>query len=191
MRSAVDDGPWRLRRAEPGETGLVAALLDEASAWLGSRGVRQWPARFAPDLLAPAVAAGETWLALSGGAVIGTVTVDHDDPAWSDLPGPAVYAHRLAVRRHGRGLGAALLHRAGLEAAGSGCDRLRLDCLASNPGLCRYYEDLGFRPRGTVVVGGAPGQRESGADAVRTVVRRFERGLRHWTPRAGPPPAAP
>jgi GNAT superfamily N-acetyltransferase len=130
------------------------------------------------------VEAGETWLALSDAALIGTITVDYDDPAWSDLPGNAAYVHRLSVPMHGTGLGGNLLAWAAGEAAAIGRDRLRLDCLASNSRLCRYYADLGFRPRGMVVVGGSPGQRDSSADAAQTVVRRFERNISGVAPAA-------
>lgn len=168
------DGQWRIRRAEPGDVNLVAALLDETAGWLRAKEVHQWPARFDPEVLMPAVHAGETWLALSEDAVIATITVAHHDPAWRDLPGAAAYVHRLSVRRHGAGLGTDLLAWAAHEAAALGRDRLRLDCLASNARLCRYYEDLGFQPRGTVVVGGGPGQRVTSTDTAQTVVRRFE-----------------
>jgi len=160
--------------AEPAQLDLVLAILDEAAGWLASRGVEQWPARFRPEWVVEQVAAGYTWLAWVDGAAVGTVTLDWDDPLWTDGIG-AGYVHRLAVRRGAAGLGRALLDWAGRATRQHGHDRLRLDCVARNRRLCRYYEAAGFAARGTALVGGAPGQRIAGGD--RTLVARFEKVL--------------
>ena len=63
---------------------------------------------------------------------------------------PARYVHGLMVghKAAGRRLrGDARLGR-GQGAAHAGCGLLRLDRVAANPGLCAYYERLGYRPRG-------------------------------------------
>lgn len=58
--------------------------------------------------------------------------------------------HRLAVRAplRGRGFGQKILAWAGREAGRAGKAYLRLDCMADNPGLNRYYQSLGFVYRG-------------------------------------------
>ena len=53
----------------------------------------------------------------------------------------------------GRGLGAQLLAWALAEAAARGRALLRLDCVASNDFLRRYYAAAGFRERGEVALG--------------------------------------
>lgn len=97
----VDDRQWHIRCAEPGDVGVLAALLEETSGWLRSKGVEQWPTRFDPNVLTPAIEAGETRLVLSGQDLIGTVTVDYDDPVWSDLPGHAAYIDSRSARTGG------------------------------------------------------------------------------------------
>jgi hypothetical protein len=58
-----------------------------------------------------------------------------------------------------------------------GRDAVRLDCVAGNDRLCGYYERLGFRARGTVTVGGSPGERRIDNTSTKTLVRRYERVL--------------
>ncbi|GAB3764083.1 GNAT family N-acetyltransferase [Microlunatus parietis] len=152
----------------------VVAILDEAARWLRGRGIRQWPERFAPDLVRPAVEAGETWLVRVGDRSAATVTVDAADPIWQDRPSAARYVHRMAVRRGYGGLGTRILSWVDELARAAGCEFVRLDCVADNPGLVKYYLERGFVPRGEALVGGAPGQRRTDASH-RTVVVRLER----------------
>jgi GNAT superfamily N-acetyltransferase len=162
--------------AAPGQVDEVLTVLDEAAAWLRGRGVEQWPARFERSWVEGAVSRGETWLALVGGTVSGTVTLDHSDPVWDGLPGAAaLYVHRMAVRRPAAGLGAVILEWAAGVARRQGREALRLDCVAANRRLRAYYEAAGFAHRGDVTVAGAPGQRLDEGPV--TVVSRYERRL--------------
>jgi hypothetical protein len=162
--------------AAPGQVDEVVAVLDEAAAWLHGRGVEQWPSRFEPSWVEGAVRRGETWLALAGGAVSGTVTLDHSDPVWDGLPGAAaLYVHRMAVRRSASGLGAVILGWVVGVARQQGREALRLDCVAANGRLRAYYEAAGFVHRGDVTVAGAPGQRLDEGPV--TVVSRYEQRL--------------
>jgi len=166
--------PWRVTPATNTDVADVAGVLEDASRWLRERGAAQWPHRFAPELVLPAIEAGQTWLVRADKEVVGTLTVDHDDPAWSDQPANAAYVHRMAVIRHGAALGTWLLAWVGDQAHMAGRDAVRLDCVANNTGLCVYYERHGFRPRGDVRVGGAPGERRASASEA-TLVRRYEK----------------
>lgn len=154
----------------------VVAVLNDASAWLRSRGIQQWPRRFPPEFVSPAVEAGQTWLIRVDGRTAGTVTIDDADPAWADLPAKALIVHRLAVRRGFSGLGQQILTWAVSRARDLSYEFLRLDCVAHNPDLIRYYETRGFTRRGEVLVGGAPGQRDPDL-ARQTKVLRFELAL--------------
>ena len=172
--------------AAPGQVDEVLAVLDEAAAWLKGRGVEQWPGRFERSWVEGAVRRGETWLALAGGTVSGTVTLDQCDSAWDGLPGAAVYVHRMAVRRSASGLGAVILGWAARIARQQGREALRLDCVASNGRLRAHYEAAGFDHRGDVAVAGAPGQRLDEGPV--TVVSRYEHRL--GPARCTPPPGA-
>ena len=124
----ANDVEVRFLVAAPGQAGEVLAVLDEAAAWLQGRGVEQWPSRFEQSWVEGADRRGETWLALAGGTVRGTVTLDYGDPVWDDLPAAALYVHRMAVRRSAAGLGTVILRWAAGVAREQGREALRLDC---------------------------------------------------------------
>ena len=136
----------------------VAGLLDEATVWVNDLGFSQWPLPFPRDQLAAAIGRGEVYVVESeDGEGVATVSMLPDDPEyWGDQPPDAFYVHKLAVRRDqaGRGIGAAIVEWANAEAAEAGREFLRLDCLADNPGIRDYYEDLGFEHRGDLVLDG-------------------------------------
>jgi Acetyltransferase (GNAT) family len=150
----------------------VLTVLDTASAWLRSRGNHQWPEHFSADWLHDAIARGETWLVRVNDEPVATVTLSWSDPLWPD-DAKAGYAHRLAVTRHGVGMGDALIDWADRVVGAHHRDRLRLDCVARNNSLRRYYEQRGFAHRGDAQVKGAPGQRSSSGNI--TSVSRYER----------------
>jgi len=144
----------KLRPARPDEIDVVLDVLDEAAAWLQTRGIEQWPARFERDWVMPAIERGETWLAEIDGQIVASLVVQWDDAlCWAGYPSDAGYLHRLAVRRHGDGLGGRLLRWAERRAAAAGKTCLRLDCVASNESLRAYYERAGYEHVGDVTVG--------------------------------------
>ena len=146
-----------IRRCQATDVAAVAALLDEATVWVGERGYGQWPLPFPRDEVAAAIERGEVYLAELDGDVAATVTLLWDDPLyWPDKPADAAYVHKLAVSRacQGQRIGEALVRWADRTAARAGRDYLRLDCLRDNPGIRAYYERLGFEHRGDLVVDG-------------------------------------
>jgi GNAT superfamily N-acetyltransferase len=153
---------FTLAMAQMSDASEVLDILDEACRWLRSRGVRQWPERFELAWIKPALARGETWLASSDGRTVGTITVSWSDPAWEHDEADAGYVHRLAVRRSAAGLGTGLLDWAKTHCRRRGRRFLRLDCVAANGELRRYYEGLGFVHKGDVVVLGPPSERTQG-----------------------------
>jgi hypothetical protein len=74
-----------VRPARPDELDTVAELWDEASRWLGSRGIDQWQYPPRRETIAHNIAAGDQcWLVEEDGRVIGTITVDEcaDEEFW-------------------------------------------------------------------------------------------------------------
>ena len=135
----------------------VAALLDEATVWVGERGYEQWPLPFPEEEIVAAIERGEVYVAELDGAAVATVTLLWDDPMyWPDKPSDGVYVHKLAVSRAcaGQRIGQAIVEWADRTAAAAGRGFLRLDCLRDNPGIRSYYERLGFEHRGDLVVNG-------------------------------------
>jgi ribosomal protein S18 acetylase RimI-like enzyme len=147
----------KVRTCQAGDVAVVAALLDEATVWVGERGYEQWPLPFPHDEISAAIERGEVYVAELDGDVAATVTLLWDDPLyWPDSPPDAAYVHKLAVSRAcaGQRIGQAIVEWADRTAAHEGRDFLRLDCLRDNPGIRAYYERLGFEHRGDLVVNG-------------------------------------
>jgi len=146
-----------VRRCQARDVAAVAALLDEATVWVGERGYEQWPLPFPRDELAAAIERGEVYVAELDGEAVATVTLLWDDRMyWGERPPDAAYVHKLAVSRAcaGQRIGQAVVEWADKTAAAEGRDFLRLDCLRDNPGIRAYYERLGFEHRGDLVVNG-------------------------------------
>jgi ribosomal protein S18 acetylase RimI-like enzyme len=144
-----------VRRAGPEDVDEIVAMLSMAARWLLARGIRQWPDPFPRGRVEPLVRRGDFYLASFDGELAATLALLWSDPAfWGEQPDDAGYLHALAVRRThaGRGLGARLLDWAEAEVVARGRTYLRLDCLAENDALRRYYQAPGFEPRGEVEV---------------------------------------
>lgn len=142
---------YRIRRAGLADVPVVLDLVAGATAWLAMRGSDQWQYSPRVDRIEGSAAAGELWLVDDAvGQPIATVTVDRNaDPEFwdeNDVPGDALYLHRLVVDRvaAGRHLGVAVLDWASRRAAAAGVRWLRLDAWASNTDLHRYYTDHGW-----------------------------------------------
>jgi GNAT superfamily N-acetyltransferase len=135
-----------VRLAEGRDVDRVVALLEEASAWIRSLDIDQWPARFPRHVVAERLAAHECYLAWVGGEAVGTFSLQPSDAGlWGERPEDALYLHGLAVRRDHAGLGRKLLAWAEGRAAAAGRRYLRLDCMTDNLRLRTYYERAGYR----------------------------------------------
>jgi GNAT superfamily N-acetyltransferase len=150
-----------LTPAQPHDLPRVLAILEDAAAWLQSRGIDQWrPGHFDPATLLTSIHQQELHLAQLNGHDAATLTLQWSDPTFwpPENHDTAAYLHKLAVHRSfaGQGLGQRLIDWASTEAAARGKKLLRLDCLATNPGLCHYYESLGFILRDRKMIGTWP-----------------------------------
>ncbi len=144
-----------VRRAGLADVDEIVAVLSEAARWLLSRGIRQWPDPFPRERVEQVVRRGDFYLGRLDREPVATLALQWSDLTfWGEQPDDAAYVHALALRRAqaGRGLGARLLDWAEAEVVASGREFLRLDCLAENHALRRYYEGQGFEPRGEVAV---------------------------------------
>lgn len=127
------------------------ALLEEAAAWLWSRGIEQWRPRTMAarrSLYVHAARAGGLLVLRDGPALrAGCLATPRRDPYWEPSRLPARYLHALVVARSaaGRGLGRAVLAGAAARAQDEGAALLRLDCWDGNETLRAYYREAGFR----------------------------------------------
>jgi GNAT superfamily N-acetyltransferase len=140
--------PLVVRAATRGDLATVHEILDGAAAWLVARGIRQWPIPYPREPIERALAERRLWVGGRAGRTVATMrTSRHDPPIWGDDAFPALYVHALAARRDplGRGSGLELLRWAARAAAREGLAAVRLDCVAGNDRLRRYYQQVGFR----------------------------------------------
>jgi ribosomal protein S18 acetylase RimI-like enzyme len=149
-----------VRQAKPAELALVMEILDEAARWLLARGIRQWesppPAECWMDFREE-IARERVYLIILGASeeVVGTFRVaSSGTPLWKD-DANAGYLYSLAVRPRliGRGIGAAVIERMAEHFTVFGKQKFRLDCIAANTELRKWYEGLGFRYRGVATDG--------------------------------------
>ncbi|WP_163272900.1 GNAT family N-acetyltransferase [Chelativorans alearense] len=129
-------------------------LLKDAADWLHSRKINQW--QFLreggeDEEIRAGVLSGKTYLARQGREIVGTFTLyslqsEWDAYIWGERSDDAVYLHRLAVVRDGRGqgIGGKLISWVQDECRNRGNAFLRLDCIARNERLNRYYLHQGF-----------------------------------------------
>jgi GNAT superfamily N-acetyltransferase len=122
----------------------VLAILAEATAWLKTKSILQWPDRFPRSVVDANVESGSLFVATEDSFIVATVTLLWSDPSfWGDRD-DAGFVHRLVVRRTHPGLGRTVLDWAADQARSRGRTHLCLDCLGTNQRLRRYYEELGF-----------------------------------------------
>ena len=132
---------------------IVAGIYTDVGSWLHEqKGIGgQWDRELSLQSATDLIDTGELYLVCAGAALVGCVRVtDQPDHLWLDRPGRALYVHSMAVARpySGRGIGRAILSWAADRAAKQDASLLRLDCMASNSRLGRYYEEAGFTPLG-------------------------------------------
>ncbi|MFJ6792024.1 GNAT family N-acetyltransferase [Streptomyces angustmyceticus] len=162
-----------IRPANEDELLTVVDLWNHAASWLRDRGIDQWQYPPREERIKQNIAAGECWLVEDEEVPIATITIDAqaDGDFWSpkEAAEPALYVHRMAVRRDvgGKELGSAMLDWASKQAAEQGKQWLRLDAWKDNDGLHEYYSSRGFSHVRTVEAegrrSGALFQREAGA----------------------------
>lgn len=139
--------------------GEILQLLRDAAYWMQSNGIQQWtPEQFNEADIIRYFEDREVYLALKEDELIGFFTLQFSDPQyWGSLNDDSyAYLHRLtvAIPYRGTGLGSQMLNKAVEIADKKGCKGLRLDTVATNVRLNRYYQSWGFHYMGTNDMGG-------------------------------------
>lgn len=147
----------RIIPAQSDDLGRYIDLLEEVADWLALRGINQWRPgsfRLSADYYAQSIKQGEVHLAFSSEALVGTLRLLLREPiVWPEIvQDDAVYVYNLAVRRQwaNQHLGGRLLEWAGHWASALDRRCIRLDCMADNAFLRRYYTQAGFVDRGEI-----------------------------------------
>jgi ribosomal protein S18 acetylase RimI-like enzyme len=162
MSLDTDAGRLTLVRAGITDYDAVMTILREAADWLSARGIQQWyhwHMDAGEQILRERLEDHEVYLFQRDNWSIGTLTIQWTDPdVWGErgIDGLAGYVHGMAVARSAGGMrvGERLLEWAVATIAARGLPFARLDEMASNAPLCRYYEERGFRPLETALLPG-------------------------------------
>jgi ribosomal protein S18 acetylase RimI-like enzyme len=153
-------GILTITRAGAVDFDAVMAILREGADWLAARGIQQWKhwhTEIGERLRRDRIEKHEVYLARLSGHPVATLTIQWGDTEfWGErgFDGLAGYVHGIAITRSvgGMRIGQRLLEWAVEKIAARGRHLARLDTVASNGRLCRYYEEHGFRPLGTVTL---------------------------------------
>ena len=151
-----------IRRAHSGDAETSAAIIEEVADWGVSEGSPSWipgsftgPESVGMSRLRGDIAAGSLYLVWRGASAVATFSLLERDPIfWPGAGDEALYLHRFAVRRAAAGSGRQVVAWCLQEAQRRGRSFVRLDCLAENPGIRRYYERLGFGAVDETVIDG-------------------------------------
>ncbi|TYB40037.1 GNAT family N-acetyltransferase [Actinomadura chibensis] len=159
----------RIRRGGPDDAPAMLAMLDGAVAWLAANGrTGQWgsapwsedPRRV--ERISGIARDDEVWVAEVDGRPAGVLATAPGPPHYVEpVDEPELYITLLVTDRAfaGRGVGGALIGKAGDEARAKGIDLVRVDCYAGGDGrLVEYYRGHGFEPVGELMVGAWPGR---------------------------------
>jgi len=144
----VEGGRVAVTIATRAELQMAAKVLDSASTWVEQQGFVSWPRPFPVGVLEASLALARRTSPDSRAIRSGPLRCTG---ATHFLAGPcrrpadrARYLHKLAVGRGYPSLGRLLVQLAESIARNEGATFLRLDCVALNLRLRRYYQDLAF-----------------------------------------------
>lgn len=162
MNLETEAGTLNIVRAALADYNAVMAILREAADWISARGNPPWNHWYmdaGERILRDRIEHHEVYLVHRDGVPVGTVTIQWSDPeVWGEhgLDDRAGYIHGIAITRSvgGMRVGERLLQWAVETIAAQGRQFARLDTIASNAILCRYYQQRGFRPLGTATLFG-------------------------------------
>lgn len=146
---ATAAGIITVSRVDGTELESIIAVLDSAAHWLTAKRITDpWhPGEWPRARIIESIEHGEVHLARLRQRNVATITLQWSDELfWPNYPADAGYIHRLAVATgfHGKEVGPHLLRWAELKAKENGKKYLRLNCMASNLALRKYYERAGF-----------------------------------------------
>ena len=149
---------FQLHQVVAAEEETVFQLLKNAATALQQKGVHQWqywhnPPQHKIDWVKEGIAKKEFYFAKTEAkqlvAMVRILTTD--ELYWGKQQEKALYIHSLVVPENYKGqqLGITVIDTIAQQAQIQNIPYLRLDCDASNPKLCAYYEQLGFKHVGT------------------------------------------
>lgn len=141
------------RKAKLSEIDTALLLLKQAASFLQSKKVNQWDFWLQPpadkiNWVKEGFKNGEYYFVENETTkLIGMYRLlAEDELYWGKQELDAYYIHSFVVKQEFSGMqfGSKILAKIECELIKKGVLKLRLDCKASNPALCTYYEEKGF-----------------------------------------------
>ncbi|MFG6494626.1 GNAT family N-acetyltransferase [Fictibacillus sp. UD] len=143
-----------VQKASPEDYELVISLLKEIAKWLQDNRINQWSYLLGggdDEEIKQSIQENHTYKVLKDDVIIATFTLSPEQSEWDqhifgkEEVYDSMYLHRLAVRPQymNRGVGKEILQWIH-ENLGGGKRFIKLDCVADNVKLNRFYRDNGF-----------------------------------------------
>lgn len=172
----INHGDIYILRATKDKLLPILNLFDEAVVWLNQRGMeKQWgnkPFSASSQIHERFHERFKEWIiretlfaAHLSDRIVGSLALNPDAPAyianrWESFPSSAFYLEAFVTSRAliGQNIGRTLLQWAEQYTLRSGRTTIWLDCWSENAPLVRYYQQMGFVPRGEFMVNEWRGQ---------------------------------
>lgn len=129
----------------------VMKILRENAEWMLSKKIEQWPLDWLESMepeIYLSVKSGNFFFAMHEERVVGVVEIlSKPERIWKYDKSQAIYIHKLAIKREnsGLGVGANIISKLLSWSAKNERSCIRLDCVANNVSLRKYYERNGFK----------------------------------------------
>lgn len=132
----------------------ILDILNETQKWLWGKGLNQWTLPFEVEWIKQSIDAGEFFVVKIDQEIVAVFRLTETDSMWEEHFERAIYIHSLAVRSswHGHNIGLEIMKWIEAYATQNQKRCLRLDCMADNEILCRYYMAIGFVKRRIVKI---------------------------------------
>ena len=134
---------------------IILQILQETQKWLWDNGINQWTLPFEAKWIKQSIEKREFFIATLDDEIVAIFRLVDTDPfIWEDNSNEAIYIHSLAVLQQwrGQGIGDQILHWIEAYSKQHRYRFLRLDCMAENNRLCRFYEQFGFIKKGSKAI---------------------------------------
>ena len=127
----------------------IYQLMNDRMDWMKEKGIKQWAHEhywsiYPKSYYQTMVENHQLYVYKNEvGEVVGSIVLYESDERWQDQKN-AYYLHQLVTSLRVKGIGVEILSEVEKLAKKQGKEVLRLDCIADNSYLNRYYENLGF-----------------------------------------------
>ena len=146
-----------LRLADGAAASGIVRLRDSLALWQQGHDIEQWsPGEVTVGQVSEQIAKHEWWIGSDSQEVLMAFRLtEQDELVWPDDQTASTYIHGLMLDRSlsGQAIGRQLLNFAEEKIRLRDKTWAKLDCVASNHALRRFYEDNGYQERGLVEFG--------------------------------------